>query len=310
MDVVTGAFGYTGRFITQRLLQSACVVRTLTDHPGRPNPFGERVDLAPLAFDDRRTLVASLHGVEVLYNTYWIRFARGDVTFDRAVRNTRYLVEAAVEAGARGIVHLSIANPASSTLPYFTGKARAEQLVVESSLRYGIVRPTVLFGGGDVLINNIAWLLRGLPVFAIAGSGAYRIRPVHVDDVAAIATAAGRRNDSVVLDAIGPETYTFEETRGSDRGDGRTSACDGARPVVGGARSGDGAGPACTGRARDRRRACGPCGGVSSPPTVRPPARFASADGSPTTLATSGVSMRPSWPANTADQSHGPSRSN
>jgi uncharacterized protein YbjT (DUF2867 family) len=226
MDVVTGAFGYTGRFITQRLLQSTSVVRTLTNHPDRPNPFGARVELAPLAFDDRHALVASLRGVDVLYNTYWIRFARGDVTFDRAVLNTHHLVEAAVEAGARGIVHLSIANPASSTLPYFTGKARAEQLVVESSLRYGIVRPTVLFGGGDVLINNIAWLLRRLPVFAIAGSGAYRIRPVHVDDVAAIAVAAGRRDDSLVLDAVGPETYAFEELVGL------IAATVGRRPVM------------------------------------------------------------------------------
>jgi uncharacterized protein YbjT (DUF2867 family) len=226
MDVVTGAFGYTGRFITQRLLQSASVVRTLTNHPDRPNPFGEQVELAPLAFDDRRALVASLRGVDVLYNTYWIRFARGDVTFDRAVRNTRNLVEAAVEAGARGIVHVSIANPASSSLPYFTGKAHAEQLVVQSSLRYGIVRPTVLFGGGDVLINNIAWLLRRLPVFAIAGSGDYRIRPVHVDDVAAIAVAAGRRDESVVLDAVGPETYTFEELVGL------IAATVGHRPVI------------------------------------------------------------------------------
>jgi uncharacterized protein YbjT (DUF2867 family) len=226
MDVVTGAFGYTGRFITQRLLQSASVVRSLTNHPDRPNPFGPRVELAPLAFDDRRALVASLRDVGVLYNTYWIRFERGDVTFDRAVRNTRHLVEAAVEAGARGIVHLSIANPASSTLPYFTGKVRAEQLVVESSLRYGVVRPTVLFGGGDVLINNIAWLLRRLPVFAIAGSGTYRIRPVHVDDVAAIAVAAGRRDDSVVLDAVGPETYTFDELVGL------IAATVGRRPVM------------------------------------------------------------------------------
>jgi uncharacterized protein YbjT (DUF2867 family) len=211
MDVVTGAFGYTGRFITRRLLESASVVRTLTGHPRQPNPFGERVEVAPLAFDDRPALVASLRGVDVLYNTYWIRFERGDVTFERAVRNTRHLVEAAVEAGARRIVHLSIVNPAASSLPYFTGKARAEQVVVASSVPYGIVRPTVLFGGGGVLINNIAWLLRRLPVFAVAGSGDYRIRPVHVDDVAAIAVAAGRREDDVVLDAVGPETYTFEE---------------------------------------------------------------------------------------------------
>jgi len=214
MDAVTGAFGYTGRFITQRLLLSASAVRTLTDHPDRPNPFGERVELAPLAFDDQPALVASLRGVDVLYNTYWIRFARKDVTFDRAVRNTRHLVEAAVDAGARRIVHLSITNPEMSSLPYFTGKARAEQLVEESSLPYGIVRPTVLFGGDDVLINNIAWLMRRLPVFGIAGAGDYRIRPVHVDDVAAIAVEAGRREDSVVLDAVGPETYTFEELVG------------------------------------------------------------------------------------------------
>jgi uncharacterized protein YbjT (DUF2867 family) len=214
MDVVTGAFGYTGRFITQRLLRSAGVVRTLTDHPDRPNPFDERVEVAPLAFEDRPALAAGLRGVDVLYNTYWIRFARGDVTFERAVRNTQHLVESAVDAGARRIVHLSIANPGSSSLPYFIGKARAEQLVVKSSVPYGIVRPTVLFGGGDVLINNIAWLLRRLPVFGIAGSGDYRIRPVHVDDVAAIAVAAGRREDDVVLDAVGPETYTFEELVG------------------------------------------------------------------------------------------------
>jgi NADH dehydrogenase len=211
MDVVTGAFGYTGRFITQRLLLSAKVVRTLTDHPDRPNPFGERVQVAPLAFDDRQALVASLRGVEVLYNTYWIRFERGGVTFDRAVRNTQHLVEAAVEAGVRRIVHLSISNPESSSLRYFAGKRRAERLVMESSLPYGIVRPTVLFGGGDVLINNIAWLVRRLPVFAVPGSGDYRVRPVHVDDVAAIAVAAGHRKDNVVVDAVGPEIYPFEE---------------------------------------------------------------------------------------------------
>ena len=93
-------------------------------------------------------------------------------------------------------------------------------------MRYGIVRPTVLFGGGDArLINNVAWLLRRLPVFAIAGSGAYRIRPVHVDDVA-LAVAAGRRDDSVVLDAVGPETYTFEELVGL------IAATVGRRPVM------------------------------------------------------------------------------
>ena len=211
MDVVTGAFGYTGRFITQKLLRSGRAVRTLTNHPDRPNPFGARVDVSPLAFDDRPALVASLRGMEVLYNTYWIRFERSGVTFEAALRNTRHLVEAAGEAGVGRIVHLSISNPESSSLRYFAAKRRAERMITDSSLPYGIVRPTVLFGGGDVLVNNIAWLVRRLPVFAVPGSGDYRLRPVHVDDVATLAVAVGHRPGNVVVDAVGPEIYTFDE---------------------------------------------------------------------------------------------------
>lgn len=210
MDAVTGAFGYTGRFITRRLLRSGGAVRTLTGHPDRPNPFGGRVEVAPLAFDDRSALVTSLRGVDVLYNTYWVRFERGAVTFELAVRNTACLLEAAAEAGARRIVHISITNPTSSALAYFRGKALAEQAVRESPLSHAIIRPAVLFGGGDILINNIAWLLRRVPVFAVAGSGSYPIRPVHVDDVATLAVDAGRREDDLIVDAVGPETYAFE----------------------------------------------------------------------------------------------------
>jgi uncharacterized protein YbjT (DUF2867 family) len=210
MDAVTGAFGYTGRFITRRLLDSGGAVRTLTGHPDRPDPFGGRVEVAPLAFDDRSALVTSLRGVDVLYNTYWVRLERGSTTFDRAVHNTECLVEAAAEAGARRIVHISITNPTSSALGYFRGKALAEQAVRGSPLSHAIIRPTVLFGGGDILINNIAWLLRRLPVFAVAGSGSYPIRPVHVDDVAALAVDAGHRDEDLIVDAVGPETYAFE----------------------------------------------------------------------------------------------------
>ncbi|MEX0663189.1 MAG: NAD(P)H-binding protein [Acidimicrobiia bacterium] len=233
MDAVTGAFGYTGRFITRRLLHSGGAVRTLTAHPDRPDPFGGRVEVTPLDFDDRSALVTSLRGVDVLYNTYWVRFERGAVTFDRAVHNTGCLLEAASEAGARRIVHISITNPTSSALSYFRGKALAEQAVRESPLSHAIVRPTVLFGGGDVLINNIAWLVRRVPVFAVAGSGSYPIRPVHVDDVAALAVDTGHREEDLVVDAVGPETYTFEElVRLIARSVGRRSRFVHVRPGV------------------------------------------------------------------------------
>ena len=212
LDVVTGAFGYTGRYITQRLLSSGKSVRTLTGHPNRPNPFGDRVSVAPYEFEDRGKLEEHLVGASTLYNTYWVRFPRGVVTFDRTVRNTETLIGAAADAGVRRLVHVSITNPShDSPFAYFRGKAAIEAMIRDSGLSYAIVRPTVIFGKEDILINNIAYLLRRLPVFGIPGSGTYRIRPVSVEDVADICVDAGGRAQDEVIDAVGPETFTFEE---------------------------------------------------------------------------------------------------
>ena len=211
LNVVTGAFGYTGRYITQRLLSAGERVRTLTGHPDRSNPFGDCVSVAPFNFEDPAELVRSLKGATTLYNTYWVRFAYGDSTFDRAVHNTKVLIKAAEEAGISRIVHISITNPSEhSPLPYFKGKATLERAIVSSKLSYAIVRPAVIFGGGeDILINNIAWLLRHFPVFGVPGSGDYRLQPVFVEDLAEIAVDAARHHGSLILDAVGPEVYTF-----------------------------------------------------------------------------------------------------
>jgi uncharacterized protein YbjT (DUF2867 family) len=193
-------------------LEAGREVRTLIGHQGRPDPFGGRVSVAPYAFDDPSALGASLRGADVLYNTYWVRFPYRGTTFDQGLRNTRTLLRAAEEAGIRRVVHISITNPSrDSPLPYFRGKALAEEAVVRSTMSHAIIRPTVLFGDGDVLINNIAWLVRRLPAFAIPGTGAYPVRPVFVEDVADLAVVGGSRDDNYVVDAVGPETYTFEE---------------------------------------------------------------------------------------------------
>jgi uncharacterized protein YbjT (DUF2867 family) len=157
VDVVTGAFGYTGRYITERLLESGRSVKTLTGHPNRPSPFGDRVGVAPFDFDDRRRLAEHVRGATTLYNTYWVRFPHGDVTFERAVANSETLIGAARDAGVRRIVHVSITNPSEdSPFAYFRGKARVEEIIRDSGLGYTIVRPTVIFGREDILINNIA----------------------------------------------------------------------------------------------------------------------------------------------------------
>jgi NADH dehydrogenase len=207
---VTGAFSYSGKYITKRLLERGEQVITLTGHPERPDPFGGKVKAFPLDFNDLRGLVDSLRGVDTFYNTYWVRFDRGSNTQPAAVENTRKLVRAAAEAGVRRIVHISITNPsADSPLPYFWGKAANEKAVIESGMEYAILRPTVLFGKEDILINNIAWLLRRFPFFALPGDGSYRLQPVYVDDLAALALDAGYAQCNLIWDAVGPEDFTF-----------------------------------------------------------------------------------------------------
>jgi NADH dehydrogenase len=216
LHIVTGAFGYTGRYVARDLLAQDVRVRTLTNHPNKNNPFGDRIEIAPLAFDDPAALARSLEGADALYNTYWVRFSYGGTTFDQAVENTKSLVRAAKEAGVKRLVHVSIANPdPNSSLPYYRGKGQLEAFIQESGLSYAILRPAVLFGGDtaaeDVLLNNIAWLLRRFPVFAVPGDGKYRIQPIHVEDMARLAISQGAESENVVVNAVGPETYTFNE---------------------------------------------------------------------------------------------------
>ena len=212
LNVVTGAFSYTGRYITSRLLSMGKRVRTLTGHPDRQNPFGERVSIAPFNFDNLSHLINSLRGATTLYNTYWVRFPSGQVTFDRAIQNTRSLLKAAEEAVVSRVVHISITNASdSSPLAYFRGKGVLEQAIINSNVSYAVIRPTVIFGPEDILINNIAWFLRRFPVFTVFGSGDYQLQPVFVEDVADIAVAAAHSGDDIVIDAVGPEYYTFDE---------------------------------------------------------------------------------------------------
>jgi uncharacterized protein YbjT (DUF2867 family) len=211
LDVVTGAFSYSGAAIAEVLLGEGRRVRTFTGHPDRA-PGDTSIEVRPLDFDDQLGLVASLEGATTLYNTYWVRFAHNRTDHELAVANSRTLFQAAKRAGVQRIVHVSITHPSiDSPLPYFQGKARVERALAETGVSYAVLRPAILFGGDGVLLNNIAWLLRHLPVFAIGGRGDYRIRGVHVDDLAQLCLEKGAERHDSVSDAVGPERPTFVE---------------------------------------------------------------------------------------------------
>jgi uncharacterized protein YbjT (DUF2867 family) len=208
---VTGAFGFSGRHIAARLLDAGHEVVNLTNHPDRADPFAGRTRLRPLAFNEE-ALAADLAGVDTLFNTYWVRFARGTTDHRLAVANSRVLLAAAGRAGVRRIVHVSIANlEERPSDPYYAGKGEVEGVLRAAGPSWAILRPAVLFGDEPILVNSIAWLLRHLPVFMIPGDGRYGIQPAHVEDLADLAVAAAAGEENSVRDIAGPETFTFDE---------------------------------------------------------------------------------------------------
>jgi uncharacterized protein YbjT (DUF2867 family) len=211
IDLVTGAFSYSGSHIARQLLDCGRHLRTLTFHPERSHPLQESVETFRYRFDDPAALARSLEGVQTLYNTFWVRFDHGQTSFANAIESSRMLFYAAKRAGVKRIVHVSITNPSvDSPLPYFRGKALVEYALAQSDVPYTIVRPTWIYGGErDVLANNIAWILRRMPAFALPGDGTYPVQPVHVEDLARICIEAAGSDGDMVIDAAGPETMPF-----------------------------------------------------------------------------------------------------
>ena len=83
--------------------------------------------------------------------------------------------------------------------------------MVDLGIPHAIIRPTLVFRVGDLLINNIAWALRRFPFFPVYGSGDYPVQPVCAENLAAQAVEAGSQDGNSISEAAGPETFFFEE---------------------------------------------------------------------------------------------------
>ncbi|MDR1922608.1 MAG: NAD(P)H-binding protein [Candidatus Adiutrix sp.] len=209
--ILTGPFSYSGSYLARLLLESGAEeVRGLVSHSRDCLPGLEAVKVHPLDFSNPEALVRAMAGADVFYNTYWVRFNHSRFTHDQAVKNTRILFQAAKEAGVKRVAHISITNPSlDSPFEYFRGKAELERDLAETGLSHAILRPAVLFGGRDILINNIAWALRTFPVFGVFGRGDYGIRPIHVRDLAALMLKAGQSRENLTINAVGVERFTY-----------------------------------------------------------------------------------------------------
>ncbi len=209
---LTGAFSYSGRYIAKKLLSKGIKIRALTNHP-KPELFPQHsIPVFPLQFKEEGPLIDFLKGTEVFINTYWIRYPHKEQTHEKAATNIQFLTQCAKRAGIKKIIHLSVSNPSEeSALSYYKGKAQAEKMIKESGLSYLILRPTLIFGLEDILINNIAWLLHAFPFFVLPSPVDYSVQPIYAGDVADIAYEHLLCKESKTIDAAGEEVYRMDE---------------------------------------------------------------------------------------------------
>lgn len=214
---ITGASGFIGGAVTERLLArhgpgERGSIRSLTSHPQK-NRFGDRVASVRYDFDRPERMDEAFDGADVFVHSYYIRFPYAGDTFERAVDRSAVLLDRAKRAGVRRVVHISVSNAdESSDLSYYRNKGRQERVVRDSGLEFVILRPALVFGPGDILLNNVAWFLRRSPVFGVFGDGSYRLQPVELGAFARVVADAVTSTGTGTTTAVaGPVDYTYLE---------------------------------------------------------------------------------------------------
>ena len=211
-----GGGGFLGRYTAQALFRTGARVRVAQRDSRRANflhPLAAvgQIHLIPVDIRDREKVRAVVRGSDAVINLVGI--LKGD--FDSIhVDGARNVAEAAAEAGAGALVHVSAigADPDSESA-YGRSKGEGEEAVRAAFPGATILRPSVLFGREDNFVNRFAGMARLSPVLPVV-SGRTRLQPVYAADVGRAVTAAAldpRRHGGKTYELGGPQVLTMRE---------------------------------------------------------------------------------------------------
>lgn len=215
--LVTGATGFVGTHLVNRLLHRGHAVAALLRRPEQArNRYSGRVEAVVGDVLDADSLARAAAGREAVVHLVGIIHEKGGQTFDRMHREAvENVVAAARAAGARRYVHMSAMGSApDAPSEYARTKAAGEAVVRASGLDWTIFRPSIIFGPGDGFVSLLAPIVKGNPGFIpVIGPGTTKFQPVSVYDVARIFADALERPETVgrSFEVGGPEVFTLNE---------------------------------------------------------------------------------------------------
>ena len=213
---LTGASGFVGSHLLRCLLRGGHHVRALVRHRGKlPAADGDKLEevegdiVSP-------NLAEHVAGCDAVINLVGIIYEQGSATFEAVHhQGTKNLVEAARQNGVKRFVQMSALGARSADAsPYHTTKFAAEEEVRNSGISSVVLRPSLIFGPGSAFVQQMAEVMQAAPVFRpIPGTGKYRFRPVHVDDVVEsfVQSLTNPKTTGQTIELVGGEELTLDE---------------------------------------------------------------------------------------------------
>jgi uncharacterized protein YbjT (DUF2867 family) len=205
-----GGGGLLGRAVLEEL-QTNWTIRSIHRHPvDRERALG--VEVVPFDLERPVDWSVVLDGVDAVVNLAWYRWSSGP-RFRALGEGLVRLVEASRD---RRLPFVQVSVPPGPehlerTLPYFTEKRRVDTALRARGPPFAILRPTMMFGRGDVLLGVMLRSIRSYPVFPLFGTGTYRVSPVAASDVARLVSRALDAPCNTTQDIGGPRTYRYRD---------------------------------------------------------------------------------------------------
>lgn len=186
--VVTGASGLVGTLFCKELVKGGWKVRAIVRNTAKAAHRLGHLNLEMRVGDirDPESMRAAMKDAGSLVHLAAVAIEKaGDTYASSNAEATRILLDAARAESVDRIVYMS-QNGSDSSSPYafLRSKGIAQDIVTESSARWTVLRPSVIFGPDDEFVNVLARLVRLSPViFPLPGGGRSRFQPVAVSDV-------------------------------------------------------------------------------------------------------------------------------
>ncbi len=187
--VVTGGSGLVGTHLCRQLVDAGWKVRAIVrDAEKAAARLGHlRLEIRVGDIRDAEAMRSALADAGALIHLAAIAIEKPGDSYEAVNTDaTAVILAAARAAGVQRIVYMS-QNGASSSSPYrfLRSKGIAEDMVTTSTMKWTVLKPSVIFGPEDEFVNVLARLVRLSPfVFPLPGGGVARFQPIAADDVA------------------------------------------------------------------------------------------------------------------------------